>query len=90
MLKTSRNYFTIVTCFLEIDADIVEKIQSLIFVLDQRGLFRGLGGILMRNAVCLLIEKSSIAALPYHNNVTLIGEKCSYFSYIKLIYIYDD
>ncbi|GIY26319.1 tubulin-specific chaperone D [Caerostris darwini] len=53
-------------------AEVLEKIRSLTFVLDQRGLFRGLGGILMRNAICLLIEKSSIAALPFHNNKELI------------------
>ncbi|KAF8795134.1 Tubulin-specific chaperone D like protein [Argiope bruennichi] len=39
---------------------------------DILGLFRGLGGILMRNAVCLLIEKSSMAALPFHKDEKLI------------------
>ncbi|GBM64386.1 Tubulin-specific chaperone D [Araneus ventricosus] len=53
-------------------AENIENIRSLIFVLDQRGLFRGLGGILMRNAVCLLIEKSSMAALPFHKDEKLI------------------
>ncbi|GFR29007.1 tubulin-specific chaperone D [Trichonephila clavata] len=52
--------------------EIVEKIRTLIFLLDQRGLFRGLGGILMRNAVCLLIEKMSIAALPFHKDKELL------------------
>ncbi|XP_035206135.1 tubulin-specific chaperone D-like, partial [Stegodyphus dumicola] len=55
-------------------SECLKKIRQLAFILDERGLFRGLGGILMRNAMCLLIEKSSVAALPYHNDEELISK----------------
>nr|XP_042898204.1 tubulin-specific chaperone D [Parasteatoda tepidariorum] len=55
-------------------ADVIEKLRALVFILDERGLFKGLGGILMRNAICLLFEKSSISALPFHEDKDLISK----------------
>ncbi|XP_067133607.1 tubulin-specific chaperone D [Centruroides vittatus] len=52
--------------------DCVQKIRNIIFILKDRNLFRGLGGILMRQAVCILIEKASISALPFHSDTELL------------------
>ncbi|XP_054723921.1 tubulin-specific chaperone D-like [Uloborus diversus] len=45
-------------------AEVSGRIAGLVSVLDERGLFRGMGGVQMRTAACLLVEKCSLAALP--------------------------
>lgn len=52
--------------------DCLQNIRNIIFVLKEKNQFRGLGGILMRQAICILIEKASISALPFHSDNDLL------------------
>ncbi|XP_076341832.1 tubulin-specific chaperone D-like [Tachypleus tridentatus] len=49
-----------------VGAELIREIQNIPAILMEKKLFRGIGGELMRHAVCVLIEKSSLAALPFH------------------------
>ncbi|XP_022244717.1 tubulin-specific chaperone D-like [Limulus polyphemus] len=49
-----------------VGAELITEIQNIPVILTEKKLFRGIGGELMRHAVCVLIEKSSLAALPFH------------------------
>ncbi|XP_052769851.1 tubulin-specific chaperone D-like isoform X2 [Mya arenaria] len=49
-----------------IDKGIIEDIKGIAAKLQDAKLFRGLGGELMRKAVACLVEKCSLAKMPYH------------------------
>ncbi|XP_068211073.1 tubulin-specific chaperone D isoform X2 [Palaemon carinicauda] len=48
------------------DNDILEGIRQIVPTLDERKLYRGMGGEYMKHATAVLIEKASLANLPYH------------------------
>ncbi|KAK4882052.1 hypothetical protein RN001_005371 [Aquatica leii] len=50
---------------------IVDTIQTLIPSFQERFYFRGMGGELMRQACCDLIEKCSLARMPFHDSHVL-------------------
>lgn len=52
---------------------IVEQVQDLVPTFRQREKFRGLGGEFMKQACSLLIEKCSLAGMPFHNH-PIIGK----------------
>lgn len=45
---------------------LVQEVCSLVPKFKERGQFRGMGGELMKQACCLLIEKCSLARMPFH------------------------
>jgi hypothetical protein len=45
----------------------VEQVHDLVPTFMQRQQFRGVGGELMKQACLLLIEKCSLAGMPFHN-----------------------
>ena len=51
-------------------------------------LFRGVGGDMMRQAVCSLIEKLALAKCPFHQD-KIIGKADPIVSYIYLIKCYE-
>ena len=51
-------------------------------------LFRGVGGDMMRQAVCSLIEKLALAKCPFHQD-KIIGKADPVVSYIYLIECYE-
>jgi hypothetical protein len=53
--------------------NIVEQVRDLVPTFRQRQQFRGLGGEFMKQACSLLIEKCSLAAMPFHNH-SIIGK----------------
>lgn len=50
---------------------LLEKTKALIPHYRQRMYFRGLGGELMKQACSLFIEKCSLSALPFHNDIVI-------------------
>ncbi|PNF44134.1 Tubulin-specific chaperone D [Cryptotermes secundus] len=51
-----------------IGVKIMEQVRDLVPTFRQRQQFRGLGGELMKQACSLLIEKCSLAVMPFHNH----------------------
>ncbi|XP_013417607.2 tubulin-specific chaperone D-like [Lingula anatina] len=54
-----------------VDPSIIDGLKNIAKTLQDAKLFRGLGGELMRRAVSCLIEKLSIAKMPYHNDTII-------------------
>lgn len=51
----------------------VQEVCSLVPKFKERGQFRGMGGELMKQACCVLVEKSSLAQMPFHD-MSIIDE----------------
>ncbi|KAK7066938.1 hypothetical protein SK128_026750 [Halocaridina rubra] len=49
-----------------LEKDILDGIRDIVPTLEERKLYRGMGGEYMKHATAVLIEKSSLAGLPYH------------------------
>ncbi|CAL4236462.1 unnamed protein product, partial [Meganyctiphanes norvegica] len=63
----------------------LEAIQSLAGVLEERKLYKGMGGEYMKQATCVLIEKCSLAGVPFHGQPVVqtwlkILEECSIYA----------
>lgn len=54
---------------------VVEKVCALVPKFKERGQFRGMGGELMKQACCVLVEKASLAQMPFHD-LSIIGKCC--------------
>ncbi|XP_064092677.1 tubulin-specific chaperone D-like isoform X2 [Macrobrachium nipponense] len=48
------------------DNDVLEGIRQIVPTLEERKLYRGMGGEYMKHATAILIEKASLAKLPFH------------------------
>uniref|UniRef100_A0A8C5YCS2 Tubulin-specific chaperone D n=1 Tax=Microcebus murinus TaxID=30608 RepID=A0A8C5YCS2_MICMU len=55
-----------------LDEDAVQGLRQIHLQLSERQLYRGLGGELMRQAVCILIENLSLSKMPFKGD-TIIG-----------------
>ena len=53
----------------DLKPNFIEGIESIAFVLNEKKLLRGMGGELMRQALCVLIQNCSSVALPIKSNV---------------------
>ncbi|XP_071539059.1 tubulin-specific chaperone D isoform X2 [Panulirus ornatus] len=51
--------------------DILDGIAKIVPTLEERKLFRGIGGEYMKQATSVMIEKCSLAALPFHGQEVL-------------------
>lgn len=60
--------------------NVIQEICSLVPKFKERGQFRGMGGELMKQACCVLVEKASLAQMPFHD-LTIIGEFCAYSTF---------
>lgn len=52
---------------------LVQEVCSLVPKFKERGQFRGMGGELMKQACCLLVEKASLAQMPFHE-LSIVGK----------------
>ncbi|XP_060027662.1 tubulin-specific chaperone D isoform X2 [Erinaceus europaeus] len=64
----------LVTDFL--DEKMVQGLREIHQQLHERQLYRGLGGELMRHAVCILIENLSLAQMPFKGDPIIEGWQC--------------
>jgi hypothetical protein len=54
--------------YLYVGLKTVEQVRDLVPTFRQRQQFRGVGGELMKQACSFLIEKCSLAVMPFHNH----------------------
>lgn len=53
------------------EKDVLSGIRTIVPTLEERKLYRGMGGEYMRQATAVLIEKCSLSAFPFHGEEIL-------------------